>query len=101
MEQNIPTAVLPEQVKLDVVYTEKISRLFIFRGLWIYILIFPLMVWALWISLIGFVHFWYKLILGKRNRSWWEKEMRFFRYSTKWGAYLQSLMDKRPKFTED
>jgi len=86
--------------KSDVVineeFSEKISRLFIFRFLWIYPLMFVMIVWGIWINIIEFFHFWYMLILGKRNRTMWEKKVKFFNHITKWQSYFMSITDKRP-----
>lgn len=84
------------EINLEVPYAQKISRLFIFRFLWVYIFIWPLMFWAIWIGLVGFVHFWYQLILGRRNEMLWKKRVRFFRHLMRWNSYFQALTDKRP-----
>lgn len=82
-------------------YSEKISRLFIFRFLWVYIMMWPLIVWGIWIGIISFLHFWYMLIMGKRVQSFWNSQCRFMRHMTKWQSYFQNLTDSRPKFIED
>lgn len=89
------------EAKIELQYSEKISRLFIFRFLWMYILMFVLWVWMIWIALISFVHFWYMLILGKRQETLWKKQVRLFRTVMKWNSYIMNLVDKRPKFIED
>lgn len=89
------------EIALDVPFRENISRLFIFRFLWAFIMIWPLYVWAIWISIIGFLHFWYKFILGKRHPGFWKREVRFFRHVSKWQAYFMCLVDKRPNFIEE
>jgi len=87
--------------KLEIPYREKISRLFIFRGLWMIVMVWPLIPWSFWIGLVGFVHFWYMLILGKRHESMWKKNARLFRHVTMWNSYFKALSDVRPKFVED
>lgn len=82
-------------------YSEQISRLFIFRFLWVYIMVWPVLVWAMWIGIISFLHFWYMLFMGKRLKSLWDKQNRFMRHITKWQAYFQNLTDTRPNFIED
>ncbi|MFZ5365517.1 MAG: DUF4389 domain-containing protein [Patescibacteria group bacterium] len=89
------------QLKVEVPWREKISRLFIFRGLWVFVFVWVLYVWMIWIGLINFVHFWYMLILGKRQETLWKKNVRFFRTITQWNSYLQNLTDERPKFIGD
>lgn len=89
------------ELKYEAPYTEKVSRLFIFRFLWIYVEIWVLMVWGMWIGLIMFVEFWYMLLLGKRSKGLWEKKLRFMRHINKWQSYLNALTDMRPKLIED
>jgi hypothetical protein len=85
----------------SVTFEPKISRWFVFRSLWMVVEIWVMIGWSLWIAIIGFLHFWYMLILGRRNRGFWDMEMHFFRHSIKWQAYLQKLSNGRPKFIED
>lgn len=87
--------------KLEVDFQEKISRLFIFRGLWGFIMVWPIMLWRIWYGIVNFLHFWYMLILGKRNKSLWESQVRFHNHITKWNSYFNCLSNKRPKFIED
>jgi len=89
------------EIKLEIPFRKKISRLFIFRWLWMYIMVWPIIPWSIWIGLCNFVHFWYMLILGKRHESLWKKNARLFRHMTKWNAYFGNHVDKRPKFVED
>lgn len=87
-----------QQFSVDVPFREKISRLFIFRGLWVYILIFPLIPLGIWFGLVMFLHFWYMLFLGKRNQFLWDNQKKLFVWMTKWQAYLNYLVDLRPGF---
>ncbi|NOS68178.1 MAG: hypothetical protein HOO67_07535 [Candidatus Peribacteraceae bacterium] len=87
-------------IKFTVPFEPRISRLFIFRGLWLVVEIWVLLVWSMWYGLIKFVHFWHMLILGKRNKALWNKEMRFARHSLKWQSYLMRLSNGRPEFIE-
>lgn len=89
------------ELKYEAPYEPKISRLFIFRFLWMYVEIWVLMVWAMWMGLIMFIEFWYMLILGKRSQALWNKKHRFMRHVNLWQAYLNALTDKRPKLIED
>jgi len=95
-----PQATELTEAMLDIPWREKISRLFIFRPLWMIIVMWVFWVWSIWIGLITFVHFWYMLVLGKKNKMLWGKTVRFFRAQTKWNAYLQMMTDKRPDFIE-
>ena len=87
--------------KYEAAYGDKISRLFIFRFLYMFIEMWVIWVWAIWLCLVMFVHFWYMLILGKRNKVMWEKVVRFMRHMTKWQSYLNAITDKRPNWIED
>ena len=88
-------------VSVNPEYSERVSRLFIFRGLWIFIMMWPLYFWAIWASIVMILHFFFMLILGKRHKTLWESTARFFRHVIKWQYYLKGLTDKRPKFIED
>ena len=90
-----------QEARLDVPYRGTISRLFIFRFLWVYVMIWPLFPWAIWIGIVSFLHFWYMLFLGKRHEGFWNRQLRFFRHCTKWQSYFMFLTDQRPKFIED
>lgn len=83
-------------IKLEVQFSEKISRLFIFRFLWAYILWIPIIPLAIWVCIITFVHFWYMLILGKRSKSMWDTSVRFLTWMTQWQSYLGNHTDMRP-----
>lgn len=91
----------PSDVTFSVKFEKKISRWFVFRGLWLVIEVWVFIVWAIWIAIIQFLHFWYMLILGQRNRAFWDMEMHFYRHCIKWQAYLKYLSNGRPKFIED
>jgi len=89
------------EVKVDVEYSERVSRLFIFRFLWVFIMMWPLWLWSIWIGILNLLHFFYMLILGKRSKSLWESNTRFFRHVIKWQYYFKAITDQRPKFIED
>ena len=98
--QGYGTEVQGQAQKTDLTYDasfeKKISRLFIFRGLWMFLEMWVIMVWAFWMNIIIGIHFWYMLILGRRSQLLWEKQLRFMRHLAKWQSYLQFLTDKRP-----
>lgn len=89
------------QLTYSAEYQETISRLFIFRFFYIFIEIWVLYVWIFWMALVGFVHFWYMLIIGARSRNLWNRQQRFMRHMSKWQAYLNNLVDQRPKWIEE
>lgn len=86
---------------IEIPYREEISRLFIFRGLWVLIMMWPLIPWAIWIQMACFLQFWHMLVLGRRHKGLWESKVRFFRHVMKWQSYLMFMTDLRPKFIED
>jgi hypothetical protein len=92
------------QTKTDLTYeapfANKVSRLFIFRFLWMFIEVWVLYIWGIWYGLVSFVQFWYMLILGKRSEGLWKKQMRFMRHMSKWMSYLHAMTDRRPDFIE-
>ncbi len=86
------------QVSIDVPYRETISRLFIFRFLWVYVLMFVMIPVAIYMCIIGFLHFWYMLILGKRSQGMWDVMKKVFVWMTQWQAYFNCVVDQRPGF---
>jgi len=88
-------------ITLEIPYQEKISRLFIFRFLWAYVVIFTMIPWAMYVGLVGLVHFFYMLFLGKRHQGMFGIHARFLRFAVKWQSYLGAMTDKRPNFTND
>jgi len=89
------------KVSYSVEFESRISRLFIFRSLWMYIEIWVLIVWSLWMLAVGFCHFWYMLILGKRHKGLWQRQLRFQRHVIKWQAYNGFLANGRPDFVTE
>lgn len=87
-----------QHVSLEVPFREKISRLFIFRFFWVYILAFPMIPLFVWIYIVIILHFLYMLIMGKRHKGLWENMVRFYKFMVSWQTYLMLLVDERPKF---
>jgi len=92
--------IAPQQVSLTVPYRETISRLFIFRLLYVFIVGPVFYIWAIWMCIIMFLHFWYMLFTGSRYESFWKRQVRFTRYITRWQSYFNLLVDQRPGFIE-
>ncbi len=86
----------PLDAEVKVPYREEVSRLFIFRFLWVFPLMFVLWIWIIWIGIVTFLQFFYMLFMGKRQAWLWEHMVMLFRYSTRWNSYLNLLTDKRP-----
>lgn len=77
-------------------YTKKISRLFIFRFLWV-ILQGPIMfIWSIWIKIIYILHWLHMVVFWKRNKSFWKRQLRFYKHMAAWGSYLNGFTDQRP-----
>ncbi len=89
-----------QQISLEVPYRETISRLFIFRGLWVFVIMWIMWVWSIWVGILMFLQFWYQLITGKRHEFFWKSYKRFFKWMTRWQAYLTWMVDERPGFIE-
>jgi hypothetical protein len=87
-----------QQIKLEIPYSEKVSRLFIFRGFWVFIMIWPMYLLMFWVLLLGLLHFFHMLFLGKRHQTLWEHGRKFFVWLTEWQAYFNVVVDKRPGF---
>jgi hypothetical protein len=89
------------EVKFEAGFEKKISRLFIFRPLYMFIEMWVIMVWGMWMGIITTIHFWYMLILGQRSDLLWKKQLRFTRHIAKWNAYMNALTDKVPEWVEE
>lgn len=87
----------PQQISLKVPYRDTISRLFIFRFLWIFPLGILMMFWAIWIGIVTFLQVIYMLVMGKRAPWLWHHMALIFVYSTRWNSYLQFVTDERPE----
>lgn len=88
-------------IQLHAQFQENVSRLFIFRFLWLIVQIPVIYVWAIWIGIVWFIQFLSMLILGRRNRNLRDKILRFKKHITKWQAYLSWFVDQQPKIIED
>lgn len=82
-------------------FDKKISRLFIFRFLWMFPLMIIFIPWAIAIEILMLLQCLHMLILGKRCEFIWKAMYRLMKTSNKWNAYFSTLIDKRPKFIED
>lgn len=89
------------EIKFDAPFEKNISRLFIFRRLYVFVEGWVVLGWAIWMGIVLFIQFWIMLILGERNETIWKKQLRFMRHMMKWNAYLSYLTDKRPEWVED
>jgi len=102
MENTTPTSLAPlTEATVQVPFELKISRLFVFRFLWMFLQIWVLYVWGVWLMILTIGQFFYQLFTGNRHQGLWNRMMRYFRHTTKWNAYFMWLSDKPPKFIED
>lgn len=76
-------------VTIDYQYSNKVSRLFIFRCLRLLIQAPIIYFWSIWIIIVSIVHFFYMLLLGKRAKSLWEDQVRYARHLMKWNSYIK------------
>lgn len=81
---------------MEVPYRDEISRLFVFRFLWIFPLVFVVWFWMFWLGLVMFLHFFYMLFMGRRSQWLWQHMTLFFVYNTRWNAYFNLIVDERP-----
>ncbi len=99
---DLAQGVLPSSnwsdAELELEYEEKVSRLFFLRFLWLIIEYWIILVRSIWIGLISIIHFFYMIILGKRNKNLWDQTYRYLRHVTKRGMYIKWVTDKRPEF---
>ncbi len=77
-------------------YSENISRLFIFRGLWVFAIMIQIFLLGLWVGILNFFHFFHMLFLGKRSPAMWGPMARLYRWLISWQAYIKAVTDKRP-----
>lgn len=87
---------IAEAVTLNVAYEEKISRVFIFRFLWVPVIIAPFALYSIWFALLSFIHFFYMLVLGARSKKLFDHQMTVIRYLVEWQLYLRFFTNKRP-----
>ncbi|MBT4917819.1 DUF4389 domain-containing protein [Candidatus Peregrinibacteria bacterium] len=87
-----------DQVRIDVSFGDKISRLFIFRMFYMFILIIPFFLIGIWIYLVMIAQFLYMLVLGRRHRSLWNQFVRFYTWLVRWQVYFAAMVNERPKF---
>lgn len=84
-------------VTVDIVFESKISRWFIFRFLWIPVIIVPFAIYGIWFGFLSFVHFFYMLVLGQRSRDIFDGQMNVVRYFARWQAYIRYFTNVRPE----
>ncbi len=85
-----------KSVRIEVDFQPTISRLFIFRCLWVPAMIVPLAVYSLWFALLTFVHFFHMLALGERSKAIFVRQLRYINFIGRWQLYLKYYTNERP-----
>lgn len=88
-------------VTLEASFHKTVSRLFIFRCLWLIIQVPILYIRGIRASIILVIQLLHMLLLGERNENLWKRLYRFFNHTIKWYAYIFGLVDQQPKIIED
>lgn len=82
-------------------YSEKVSRLFIFRRLWLIVQLPISYIRSIRFGVTRILQVLHMLILGKRNKTLRTKNLRYMSHMNKRYSYLLGLTDKEPKIIED
>lgn len=77
-------------------YHKSISRLFIFRFLWLILQCPIVFIWSIWYAVVTMIHYLIMFIIGKRDKYLWNKQVRFWKHIVAWKSYLHALTDARP-----
>ncbi len=88
-------------INLEAKCHQEVSRLFIFRFLWLIIQWPIIYIWSIWIAIIMILQLLHMLILGKRNPVLRSKIYRFMTHTTKRNSYMTGFVDEQPKIIED
>lgn len=99
--EHFTDEVLPPEHGTKTVFSAEwkkpISRLFVFRFLWL-ILQWPIIsIRSMWYSIITILHILLMLIHGERNKTLRDKQTRFRRHVIAWKAYICGIVDQRPE----
>lgn len=82
-------------------FEKEISRLFIFRCLWLIIQWPVVFIWSIWYCIISIVHYITMFLTGSRDHTMRKKQTRYRRHVIAWKAYMNALTDKRPNIIVD
>lgn len=85
----------------DAWFEKHISRLFIFRCLWLIIQWPVLFVWSIWYCIISIVHYISMFLTWTRNQTMRNKQTRYRRHVIAWKSYMNAITDKRPDILVD
>lgn len=85
-----------KSVRIEIDFQPRISRWFIFRFLWIPVIMVQIAVYAIWFGILSFIHFFYMLVLGERSASIFVKQLRFINFAGRWQAYLKYYVNDHP-----
>ncbi|OGL89488.1 hypothetical protein A3H75_01290 [Candidatus Uhrbacteria bacterium RIFCSPLOWO2_02_FULL_51_9] len=86
-----------EPIRIDISMEERASRLKLFtRFFWLMVLIWPIYIWAIFVSVVQLLHWWAILFTGRYIGGLWKHQAKFFVYVTRFNAWLCLLTDRRP-----
>lgn len=78
-------------------YSQKVSRLFIFRFLWILLEGPIIAVWSIRIAVITVIHIVLMFLNGKRSQVLRTKQQRYWNHVVSWKSYMNAHTDARPE----
>lgn len=91
-----------EPIRIDIPMEERASRVRLFtRILWMFILVWPISIWAIWVSIIQTIHWWAILFTGRYIGPLWRQQAHFFSYVSRVNAWTMLLTDRRPYLFKD
>ena len=85
-----------KDLSLTIPYQESVSRLFIFRRLWLIPQYFIIMIRSVWASILLVLQVLNMLLTGKRNANLHTRLVRFVTHTTKRSSYITGMSDVRP-----
>ncbi len=98
--ESITNNIFPSQdwsmVSMQVEYSRKVSRLFIFRVFWLLLQIPIILLWKTRICLITLIHRLGMFFDGRRKKNLWKKQVRFINHCVARKMYVMGLIDARP-----
>ncbi len=85
------------KVRIEIDFQPKISRWFLFRFLWVPVVLVPLALYSCWYAILSLVHFFHMLVFGERSESIFVQQLQFINFAARWQAYLKFFTNERPE----
>jgi hypothetical protein len=82
-------------------FEKNVSRLFIFRFLWLIIQWPIVFVWSIWYCVISIFHYISMFLTWSRDQTMRNKQARYRRHVIAWKSYMNAITDKRPDILVD